>query len=295
MAKSQKMRHSKTNHNLLGGDQLYLQRARITFPILVRQAEIGRTVFYSALAEEIGIPNPRNLNYVLGSIGRALEQIGTEWGEQIPPIQCLVINKSTHLPGEGISGFLDNEQEFLNSSNRVRRRMVAQIISKIHAYPRWDDVLEYLGLSPIAVDLSEEIQRAKQTPKWGTGESEAHRKFKEWIFKNPVAIGLDANVEPIQTEYGFPSQDKVDVAFQTRNTFIGVEVKSRISGEDDIIRGLFQCVKYNALIEAEQTFCNPRRDGRVILALEGRFPHNLVSARNQLGVEVIDDLGTQMG
>ena len=55
----------KSNAELLISDKLYVQRARIALPILVRQAKNGECIFYSNLAEEIGMPNPRNLNYVL--------------------------------------------------------------------------------------------------------------------------------------------------------------------------------------------------------------------------------------
>ncbi len=35
----------------------------------------SRTNFYSDLAGEIGMPNPRYLNYVLGAIGNALKAL----------------------------------------------------------------------------------------------------------------------------------------------------------------------------------------------------------------------------
>ncbi len=47
------------------GDKLYQLRARVALPILVRQATAQQKITYGDLAEEIGIPNARNLNYVL--------------------------------------------------------------------------------------------------------------------------------------------------------------------------------------------------------------------------------------
>src|SRR4051794_25528921 len=90
----------------LFGDKLYQQRARAAFPLLVRQAEAATPIFYSALAEELGMPNARNLNYVLGCVGRAMEHLSKQWKEKVPPIQCLVVNKRTGLPGEGVGWFL---------------------------------------------------------------------------------------------------------------------------------------------------------------------------------------------
>ncbi|MFN3425668.1 MAG: hypothetical protein ACK40C_13280 [Novosphingobium meiothermophilum] len=89
------------------GDKLYQVRARQALPILVRQALSRKPIFYKALAAELGMPNPRNLNYVLGSIGTTLNELASdpEWGE-IPHIQSLVINQQRRLPGEGFEGFL---------------------------------------------------------------------------------------------------------------------------------------------------------------------------------------------
>jgi hypothetical protein len=39
------------------GDKLYQIRARKVLPILVRQAEAGTPIFYSAIANEIGVPH----------------------------------------------------------------------------------------------------------------------------------------------------------------------------------------------------------------------------------------------
>ena len=40
----------------ISGDKAYQVRARAALPLLVRQAEAGAPVFYSDLAEELGIP-----------------------------------------------------------------------------------------------------------------------------------------------------------------------------------------------------------------------------------------------
>ena len=65
----------------LEGDKLYQQRAREALPLLVRQAKAGKKIYYANLANEINIPNPRNLNYPLGSIGTALIDLSEKWGE----------------------------------------------------------------------------------------------------------------------------------------------------------------------------------------------------------------------
>ncbi len=280
----------RSNSGLLEGDKLYLETARKALPILVRQAKTGHPITYENLAKELGMPNPRNLNYPLGAIGNAMQVIGREWEKAVPAIQCLVLSKTTGLPGEGVSWFISNKEAYLNSTRQIRKQIVSGILSDIYVYNRWDQVLAYLGLKPVESDFSLELEAAKYFGRGGTGESESHRNFKEWVYNNPISLNLDSKVLPLKMEYRFPSQDEIDVVFQNKNTFVGVEVKSKISPEADILRGLFQCVKYDALIQAEQSLHLNALSSQVILALEGPFPKALIPIKNVLGIEVIDNL-----
>lgn len=119
----------------ISGDKAYQVRARAALPLLVRQAEAGAPVFYSDLAEELGMPNPRNLNYVLGSIGQSLERLSKAWKSKVPPIQCLVVNKSTGLPGEGIGWFLVKKEDFSTLPLRQKRAIVEAELQHVFSYP----------------------------------------------------------------------------------------------------------------------------------------------------------------
>ncbi len=88
------------------GPKDYQQHAQRAFPLLVRQAFAGHPIFYQRLAGELGISNPRNLNYPLGSVGQTLIDLGKQWGEDIPPIQCLVVNQQDKTPGQGFGWFM---------------------------------------------------------------------------------------------------------------------------------------------------------------------------------------------
>lgn len=270
--------------NLLSGEKLYLERARITLPYLVRQAKAGKTIYYSDLAVEINIPNPRNLNFILGAIGNALIKLDSS----IPPIQCLVINKQTNFPGDGIDGFFD-KKSFSKLNRTQKTEVLNRALTQIFSYPRWDWVLQQLQLKPIRLDIEKEIAKAKQI-RAGGGESIFHRDFKIFISNNPSAVGLSDQIGKGQTEYILPSADSIDVVFVDKNTKIGIEVKSKISDTADILRGLFQCVKYKYLIEAEQIVKNEKPDSRVILALEEQLPKELIIVKNILGIEVIDKI-----
>lgn len=117
------MADAKESIEYLSGDKLYQQRARTALPLLVGQTQIRREIVYSDLAPRLGMRNPRNLNYVLGYIGEALQSLSAEWNEKIPPIQCLVVNKRTRLPGEGIWWFVTSEEDF-HSFSRERQQAI---------------------------------------------------------------------------------------------------------------------------------------------------------------------------
>ena len=70
------------------------------FAVLVRQAQIGQTITYKELNDEIGYVHYRNIGKpLLFNIARELKEIVNE---EIPAIQMIVVNAKTHLPGPGV-------------------------------------------------------------------------------------------------------------------------------------------------------------------------------------------------
>ena len=267
------------------GDKLYQRRARAALPLLVRQAKAQQTIHYAQLAEELGMSNPRNLNFPLGSVGQSLVQLEKERSEEIPPIQCLVVNQADGLPGEGIVFFIKKE-EYKAMSKRQRRIVVDAQLQKIFAYPKWDSVLEAFSMRPATSDFSQVVRKATAYGR-GEGESEQHKSLKEYVASHPSGIGLPTSVAHGITEYGLPSGDELDVLFREGDEWVGVEVKSEISGNDDLVRGLFQCVKYHAVLEAFLLSTGRTPDVRTVLVTARPLPPELIPLRNILGVEVI--------
>lgn len=275
----------------ISGDKAYQVRARAALPLLVRQAQAGVPVFYSDLAEELGMPNPRNLNYVLASIGQSLERLSKAWKTKVPPIQCLVINKSTGLPGEGIGWFLVKKEDFTALPLRQKRAIVEAELQHVFSYHRWEEVLKAFALEPTASDYSPIVKKASGG--FGGGESKAHKILKEYVAQNPKAIGLNSNTQIGVTEYPLPSGDCLDVSFNSKGIWVAAEVKSAISAEADIVRGLFQCVKYRAVMEAVLLSEARPQNARALLVLESSFPQSLIPLRNILGIEVVESITPQ--
>lgn len=234
------------------------------------------------------MPNPRNLNYVLGSIGQAMVRLSKQWKTKVPPIQCLVANKATGLPGEGIGWFLITKEDFGKLPLRRRREIVRAEMQHIYAYPHWDDVLAELGLEPAATDFTHEVAKASQG--FGGGESPEHKRLKEFVARNPTAIGLSKTMPLGETECRLPSGDCLDVSFRSRKSWVAVEVKSRISDDADLVRGVFQCVKYQAILDAVLLSESKAIDARTVLVLEDKLPEPLQPLCNLLGIDVVDEI-----
>jgi hypothetical protein len=274
-------------HGFGDGSKLYEQRAREALPLLVAQAKAGNTIQYGQLAQELGMPNARNLNHVLGAIGRELRNLSREWREPIPPINCLVINKQRRTPGRGIQ-FHMPITHFESLSRAAQQKELDRLDSVIWDYKNWDKVLKHFGMRPVVpAEIRGVPELARVARSGGAGETPEHRRFKRFIRSHPSVLGLTHTVAA-ELEYAFLSADKVDVLFKGRQRWIGVEVKAAHSGEGDLLRGIFQTAKYQALLEASQRFEHLRVDAQAILAMEGTLSPRLRRIANNLKVQVFE-------
>lgn len=284
----QAKRHAKSFLDWIPNSKapLYINRARVTLPFLVRQAKAGMPIYYSDLAKEIGIKNPRNLDFILGSIGNTLTEFGERHKLSIPAIQCLVINQKDDLPGEGIGSLLSPEA-FSNLSKAEKQAVWDLQFARIRVFSKWDWILNCLNLEPITINRNNEFNEIRN---WKSGgESEFHRAFKDFIFKNPHAIGLDKSLGGTM-EHCLLSGDRLDILFENKEQLIGVEVKSKISNAADILRGIYQCIKYKSVLEAMQIASNKIPNCRVILALEGQLPKSYLIEQNLFNIEIYDKI-----
>ena len=248
-------------------------------------------MFYGELAHEMEIPNPRTLNHPLDSIGRALQDLGRQWGRQVPPIQALVINKSFGCPGAGFAFFAPDAKDFKRATRRGRRLIVDSMLREVFNFTDWDQVLDTFELprAPV-VELppADEI-----SAHGGGGEGAEHQRLKKAVSVNPQWIGLPNSLSPGKVEANLRSGDSLDVLFSDSNRRIAVEVKGASAPVGEVIRGLFQCVKYEAVLDAEARVAGSRADCEAVLALGGSFPGELTPLRHTLGVKVFENLGPE--
>lgn len=284
--------HLEDALNMIGDTSHTSEKARLILPALVRQSYTRQTITYKDLAGEVNTHH-RQIPTALGKIGHALEHVELAWGESIPPLQCLVVSKKTKGIGNGIGWVYEDREEFEKLS-KVKQEVILNGIHKtIFEYKKWDSVLEALQL-PTAASTTPGPFSSTHTPR-GSGESKEHKRLKAQILQDPRLVNVPVSYHG-ELEHALPSGDRVDVFFRGRGWHIGVEVKPSFSDEADITRGLYQCVKYRAVLEARQAVQGEQPKVRVILALAQALPTGLISLKNALGIEVItvtDESSTQ--
>ena len=277
-----------TTEYTINGEGEDCEKARRVLPILVRQAQAGWPTTYSDLERETGIAAWRGFDEPLGIIGEILEELRSVW-QDIPEINVIVHLKGQGIPGTGIAQFLDSEYKKLSKNEKKARVKPEQ--ERVFNFRLWDDILRKLRLKPLprnSPELAELRKKASEHRGGRGGEGEQHKALKEFVRQNPEKVGFKKALKSAKLEHRLLSGDSVDVFFESRDYWYGVEVKSAISNEADILRGIYQCVKYRAVMEAEATAARQQKEVRAVLAVEGKIPDILIGEARVLGVTVIE-------
>ncbi len=251
-------------------------------------------ITYGNLAKQIGYPGPhtgsnfgKKIGMTLGVMGHLFDGILID-GERVPYIQALVVNQNKKLPSDGLKEFYNN---YPNLSDKKKRDYVYSEFEKIFKFGnRWEKLLVNLKIDPIEGNSSQStLTKPNRYNPYGSEGSPEHIALREYIANNPHAINIDYNGSGI-VEYPLKSGDKIDVVFELPSSFIGVEVKSRRSGNDDLERGLYQCIKYTSVLEAENKVNKNNATASCVLVIEGRLTPELRKAQRTLNVKVFEEI-----
>ena len=264
---------------------------KMMIPILVRWAKQGLSnKTYNDLIKELGLGRFSGIGKQLGYVSDVIERLKKLTGENIPTLNALVKSEKTHLPSEGFSYV---SEDYENMSEEDKKTYVMGLNAKAFQYKKWDWVLASLGLTPSTIMGDIEIIREKIKKGYKSGgESENHKKLKEYVCNNPKVVGIkDESITKRETEHLLLSGDKLDVYLETIDGFkIAIEVKSKISDDADILRGLFQCIKYKAILDAESTAASNAPQNTVFLVLEGQLSDNNKRVRDLFNINVLENV-----
>lgn len=156
-----------------------------------------------------------------------------------------------------------------------------ELISKHFGSKSVDDASNDAEENPDLAAVDEAVQDAEFG---GKGEGPDHKTLKEYVYK-VVSRVCGATVRGRQMEIPpLPSGDKVDVTAWNTKTIWHIEVKSHISKDPDVARGIFQCIKYAAVGKAVEKANNTGRNVHSLLVVETEISPKLRKLADKLGV-----------
>lgn len=264
------------------------QNVRLMLPVLIHWAKSGHNEHtYGDLIHAIGKSKFSGIGHALYAVQEVLNALSRKAGnKEIPTLNSLCKNAMTMLPSEGFE-FVSPKYNQLDEDGK--RVFVEGLDSKACNYPHWDWVLEQLELkeaTPLTVEQLEALK--KSCPNLGGGEGEEHKALKEYILKHPDSLGY-SYVVFAETEHILPSGDRLDVYFELFDgTHVAIEVKPSMAIDQDITRGIFQCVKYYAIMEALRTIECKDYGIEVILVSASTLSSLNNSLAEELDIEYID-------
>lgn len=264
--------------------------ARKMIPVLIRWARSSwdKPHYYSNLSEAVG-HHTNQIGGIMATIQDILDNLSLQKQKTIPTLNGLTRNKKSGLPSDGFDYVIEN---YSNLSEDSKMGEVNKLNYMAHLYD-WDWVLKELQLEPDMIYVPDELDKKKVSLKHGYGgEGAEHKTLKNYVQQNPDKFGIK-RVLYSSTEKMLLSSDRLDVYFETQsNMHVAVEVKPQTAPEEDVMRGIFQCVKYKAVMDAERVADYGRYENEVILVIGGEMSLSNKQLASDLGIKYFDNVTT---
>lgn len=220
--------------------------------------------------------------------GVAMNRI-LEHAPRAPMLNVLLVQAATRLPGSGAAGYLairNPGKRWLRGKDAHRhagwRSVVEDEARRVYGYSRWDEVYQQIYGHPLPGAAAEPPGREKDGKRGTGGEGPNHCALRLKVWKDPGLVQKGLPAKGAETELELLSGDRVDVvAFAPART-VAIEVKSRDSDWSDLRRGVYQCVKYRAVMEAQDIRQKPVVESWLVT--EKPLPHDLTALARLLGV-----------
>lgn len=268
--------------------------------ILIQRAKEGRTITYAELADALHEhyghePKARKTLYgpPVGAVGFALKALGEKWGERIPPLNVIVVQANSGLPGTGADEvahyFFEDDGRGMAKNRRAYLDAAMQAVFDYGQ--RWDRVAQALGadsLEPGAgdTDPDDAIPLPKPARAYRP-ESKEHKLIKAWVCQNPDWFDHYGKFKPGVNEHCLSSGDRLDAYFDNGRQYLAVEVKASHASEAELMRGVYQCVKYKALLRAERIALRQAPLGDAVLVCTRRPANETRALLKRLHVDFV--------
>ena len=210
---------------------------------------------------------------------------------ECPPLNILLVRQHDRLPGSGAGLFMADylgDERFRsptdsNIGDDEWREACEFLATRVYAFKEWgciyrrafgDDLPDHV---PPKGREQDGISRRRE------GEGPMHKALRLWVKENPGALSSSYRAFQTQTEFVLDSADRVDVVYRGPDLTVAIEVKSSDSDNADLRRGVFQCIKYRAVMEAMDIRSDP---GIIaILVTQTDLPHDLRPLPRKHGIK----------
>ena len=207
-----------------------------------------------------------------------------------PLLNILLVRQDDGMPGEGAGEFM---AKYLGRPRLARRgyrdkypgkwrAACDEIAADVYAFRAWDRVYRKMFGERLPPAVRPEGTEQDGINHARRGEGPNHKALRLWIKNNPRRVHrVYADFES-HTEVVLESADRVDVVYYGPTSTVVIEVKSLDSDESDLRRGVFQCIKYRAVMEAMDI----RSDVQVIpvLVTQSPLPGNVAALVRRHGI-----------
>ena len=262
------------------------RNVRLMLPIMIHWAKTGQKEHtYDDLIHAIGKQRFSGIGHALGGVQEVIDELNRKTNLAIPPLNSLCKKAETKAPAEG---FECVRSKYNSLKDNEKRDLVEGLDSKAINFPYWDRVLKELNLKEAAPFTEEQLKVIKNPHCGRGGEGEEHKALKKYICQHPECLNYK-DVVFAETEHPLPSGDSLDVYFELSDgKHVAIEVKPSIAPDQDICRGVFQCVKYNAVMDALRKIECKGYEIEVLLVTAGKFSSQNKALAEELDVKYVE-------
>jgi len=267
---------------------------------LITAAKERRVVTYGEAMEKLereegftSIGRATKLGFPAGKLMDVLH----EADENAPLLNSLLVRQDTRLPGAGIGGYLAyhygieklGKDGAIDKHPKLWSEYSESAMQEAYDYDGWEHLYQRAFNKKFAPD---DVAKKRKSGKDGNekdgiprgrgGEGENHKALRLWVTNNPKRLAPRLKGVRAETEEELLSGDRVDSVYYADGQTFAIEVKSSTSNWYDLQRGIYQCVKYQAVMQA----MDPREDAVVnaLLVTEAPLDGTLKALAKQLGV-----------
>ncbi|SDY29619.1 hypothetical protein [Citreimonas salinaria] len=257
-------RYAATNENLLK------YALAPTMRWLIAAALDGSTMTYGAVKARLETEEGFSTVFAtrIGLVAGALMHRIQKADPAAPLINVLVVNQQDQMPSEGAGPFMARRfknENLIRTDYKQRhpakwREYFDRAAAEVYAASAEEWALLYQKVFDTSLPqdwiAAERDKRHNGNEddfgaggrKYGPGgEGELHKSLRLWVTANPEKLRRSCKGARSETEVCLDSGDRIDVVYHLVDRTIVLEVKSRISNDVDLRRGVYQCIKYRAV------------------------------------------------